>query len=236
LIHLLWCTIRTGNFPNVHKIWIDRTKQKENVKCHVLVSTQNEATFLKQYFDAIKQDNRIEVYQPPYPGVCLPSYKLSSTLEFNSDDIIVFGSDDFTPPQNWDEYLIQKLNGSEGVLMVRDGYQLPDSSNMLHPAVTIPIMTGSSLERMNKVIYHPVYHHMFSDCELYMTAKDLGLLIDDRVSDLTTFEHHHWAAGKRKPDENDQSYHTKWKEDELTWNKRKNMPVEERILVNEEKN
>jgi hypothetical protein len=236
MIHLVWCTIRTGNFPNVHKFWFDRIKDKSLVKTHVLVSTQNESDFLKQYFNSLKHDNRILVYQPPYPGVCLPSYKLSSTLEFNSDDIVVFGSDDFTPPQNWDEYLIQKLNGSEGVLMVRDGYQLPDSSNMLHPAVTIPIMTGSSLERMNKVIYHPVYHHMFSDCELYMTAKDLGLLIDDRVSDLTTFEHHHWAAGKRKPDENDQSYHTKWKEDELTWNKRKNMPVEERILVNEEKN
>ena len=53
MINLLWCTIRTGNFPNVYKIWFDRTKQKENVKCHVLVSTQNEATFLNQYFDDI---------------------------------------------------------------------------------------------------------------------------------------------------------------------------------------
>lgn len=232
MIHLLWCTIRTGNFPNVHKIWLDRTKQKEKVKCHVLVSTQNEATFLKQYFDAIKQGNRIEVYQPPYPGVCLPSYKLSSTLDFNSDDIIVFGSDDFTPPQNWDEYLIKKLVGKDGVLMVRDGYQLSDSSNMLHPAITIPIMTGSALERMNKVIYHPSYHHMFSDCELYITTKDLGLLIDDRMKDSTIFEHHHHASGKRRPDQFDQSYYGKWKEDEITWNKRKILAVEERILVN----
>ena len=231
-IHLLWCTIRTGNFPNVHKYWFDRTKNKENVKCHVLVSTQNEADFIKQYFDSIKQDNRIEVYQPPYPGVCLPSYKLSSTLNFESDDIIVFGSDDFTPPQNWDEYLIQKLSGKDGALMVRDGYQLPDSSNMLHPAITIPIMTGSALEKMNKVIYHPDYHHMFSDCELYMTAKDLGLLIDDRMKDSTIFEHHHHASGKRRPDQFDQSYYGKWKEDEITWNQRKMMPVEERILVN----
>jgi len=231
MIHLLWCTIRTGNFPNVHKYWFDRTAQKELVKCHVLVSTQNEANFLKQYFDSLKQDNRVVVYQPPHPGVCAPSYKLSSTLEFKSDDIIVFGSDDFTPPQNWDDYLIQKLRGKEGVLMVRDGYQLPDSSNMLHPAITIPIMTGSALEKMNKIIYHPVYHHMFSDCELYLTAKDLNLLIDDRMNDVTTFEHHHHASGKRKPDVFDQSYYGKWKEDEITWNNRKFLPVREKLFV-----
>ena len=232
MIHLLWCTIRTANFPNVYKIWLDKLKNKDILKTHILVSTETEANFLEQYLNSINHDSRIVVYQPPYPGVCLPSYKLSSTLEFNSDDIVVFGSDDFTPPQNWDEYLIQKLNGRDGVLMVRDGYQLPDSSNMLHPAITIPIMTGSALERMNKVIYHPSYSHMFSDCELYNTSKELGLLIDDRMQDTTIFEHHHWAANKRTPDSNDQSYHTKWKEDELTWNKRKNMPVEERILVN----
>lgn len=232
MIHLLWCTIRTGNFPNIHKIWIDRLKNKSILKTHVLVSTESESNFLKQYLNSVNHDSRIIVYQPPYPGVCLPSYKLSSTLEFKSDDIIVFGSDDFTPPQNWDEYLTRKLNNREGLLMVRDGYQLPDSSNMLHPAITIPIMTGSALEKMNKVIYHPVYHHMFSDCELYLTAKDLGLLIDDRISDSTIFEHHHHAAGKRNPDVFDQSYYGKWREDEVTWNSRKLLPTREKLVVN----
>lgn len=231
MIHLLWCTIRTSNFPNIHKIWNDKSKNK-NFKTHVLVSTENESNFLKKYFDSINHDNRIVVYQPPYPGVCLPSYKLSSTLEGEDSDIIIFGSDDFTPPQNWDAYLETKLSDRNGALFVRDGYQLPDSSNMLHAAITIPIMTGDVLTKMNGVIYHPSYHHMFSDCELYMTIKDLGLLIDDRLTDTTMFEHHHWAAGKRNADQNDQSYHTKWKEDEITWNKRKNMPVEERMLVN----
>ena len=232
MIHLLWCTIRTSNFPNVFKYWFDRTKDKSNLKVHVLVSTQPEADFLTQYFNVINQENRVVVFQPPYPGVCLPSYKLSSTLEFNDNDIIVFGSDDFTPPQNWDEYLTKKLKDRSGVLMVRDGYQLPDSSNMLHPAITIPIMTGSALEKMNKIIYHPVYHHLFSDCELYNTSKELGLLIDDRINDTTIFEHHHHASGKRKPDVFDQSYYGKWKEDELTWNNRKFLPVREKLFVN----
>ena len=72
---------------------------------------------------------------------------------------------------------------------------------------------------------------MFSDVELYFNAKDLGILIDDRLNDETTFEHLHYAAGKRTADQADQAYNNKWQEDELTWNKRKLMSVEERIKV-----
>ena len=115
--------------------------------------------------------------------------------------------------------------------MVRDGYQLPDSSNMLHPAITIPIMTYGCLKKLNMIIYNPIYNHMFSDCELYINLKDLDLLFDDRLNDETIFEHHHYAAGKRNPDQADQSYNLKWKDDELTWNKRKVMNVEERIKL-----
>jgi hypothetical protein len=147
-------------------------------------------------------------------------------------DIIVLASDDFIAPQGWDTYLIDKLNGKGDVgLMVRDGYQLPDSSNMLHAAITIPIMTYGCLKKMNMTIYHPAYNHMFSDCELYNNLKDLGLLYDDRLNDETTFEHLHYAAGKRNTDQADQAYNNKWQEDELTWNKRKQMLVEERIKV-----
>ena len=72
---------------------------------------------------------------------------------------------------------------------------------------------------------------MFSDCELYQVAKDLDILIDDRLVDETTFEHHHYAAGKRHPDNFDRSYMNKWKDDEVTWNRRKMMTVEERLVV-----
>jgi hypothetical protein len=233
MIHLLWCTIRTGNFPNVHKIWFDRTKQKENVKCHVLVSTQNEATFLKQYFDAIKQDSRIEVYQPPYPGVCLPSYKLSSTLEAGDSDIVIFGSDDFTPPQNWDVYLVEKLKNKTGALLVNDGYQAIDFSNMAEPVFSIPVMTYDCLLKNNKIIYNPAYTHLCSDAELFLNLKEMNLIIDDRINDTNfVFEHHHWSSGKRKPDQNDQSYYSNFEKDKSTWEMRKKLTLEERILVN----
>jgi hypothetical protein len=146
-------------------------------------------------------------------------------------DIVIFASDDFLPPNYFDEYLIKKFESKSGVLMVRDGYQMPDSRNMLYPVVTIPIMTYDALLKLNRIIYHPAYNHMFSDAELYLNSKELGLLIDDRMTDTTTFEHHHYVTGKRQADKNDSAYILKWRDDEITWNRRKNLPLEERIKV-----
>ena len=84
---------------------------------------------------------------------------------------------------------------------------------------------------MDGVIYHPAYNHMFSDCELYNNLKDLNLLYDDRLNDETTFEHLHYAAGKREADQADQAYNAKWGEDDTTWKKRQSMTAEERIIV-----
>ena len=152
--------------------------------------------------------------------------------EYDENDIIVFASDDFLAPQNWDEYLINQLAGKQGGLFVRDGYQLPDSSNMLHPAITIPIMTGGCLTALNKAIYHPAYSHMFSDCELYLNLKELNMLIDNRLTDMTTFEHHHYVTGKRQQDQADVAYSKNWAMDQINWNVRKDMTLEERLRVN----
>lgn len=229
MIHLLWCTIRPEVFKQMHPYWIGRSTNTKNIKTHIAVNVEQHSDYIKEYFKSNNLDYRIMTVKTDKIGVCYPSYQLSSTTEGQTGDIVVFASDDFLPPQNWDQYLISKLEGKEGGLMVRDGYQLPDSSNMQYPAITIPIMTWGCFEKLNKTIYNPVYTHMYSDCELYINLKDTGLLIDDRINDPTIFEHLHHAAGKRRADQLDVQYHAKWQEDESTWNNRKNMPVLERI-------
>ena len=233
MIHILWCTLRPEQFKSAHTEWIKRSDNPENIQTYVAVNWQQHADDLKDYL----KSNFLITLNTNRIGVCYPSYQLSSKLgsemgKCENDDIVVFASDDFMAPKSWDTYLINKLKdrGDCG-LMVRDGYQLPDSSNRLHPVITIPIMTLGCLQKMNGVIYHPAYNHMFSDCELYNTLNDLGLLYDDRLNDETTFEHHHYAAGKRQADNADRAYNMKWKDDELTWNQRKLMAVEERIKV-----
>ena len=233
MIHILWCTLRPVQFQQAHTEWIKRADNPENIQTYVAVNWKEHADQLREYLNK----NYLITVNTNKIGVCFPSYELSSKLGIkmgvaNDNDIVVFASDDFMAPQGWDTYLINKLNGKGDVgLMVRDGYQLPDSSNMLHAAITIPIMTYGCLKKLNMTIYHPVYNHMFSDCELYNNLKDLGLLYDDRINDTTIFEHLHHAAGKRNADGADQAYNAKWKDDEITWNKRKLLPVEERIKI-----
>ena len=233
MIHILWCTLRPTQFQQAHTEWIKRADNPENIQTYVAVNWKEHADQLREYLNK----NYLITVNTNKIGVCYPSYELSSKLGIkmgvaNDNDIVVFASDDFMAPQGWDTYLTSKLDGKGDVgLMVRDGYQLPDSSNMLHAAITIPIMTYGCLKKLNMTIYHPVYNHMFSDCELYNNLKDLGLLYDDRINDTTIFEHLHHAAGKRNADGADQAYNAKWKDDEITWNKRKLMSVEERIKV-----
>jgi len=229
MIHILWATIRPQMFNIVYKMWLQTCSNKENIRTHVAVNSELDANIVKQ---VLGKNDEVIIVNSDRRGVCYPSYMLSSKLEANKDDIVIFASDDFTAPNNWDIYLETKLQGKEGALFVRDGYQLTDSSNMLHPCITIPIMTFGCLEKMNKVIYHPAYYHMFSDCELYLNLKELGLIIDNRKEDSTTFEHHHWAGGKRTADQNDQIYHSKWAEDDKTWKSRLAMTLEERLKIN----
>ncbi len=231
MIHLLWCTIRPLTFLQMHSEWIKRCSNSSNIFTQVAVNSTHDQKVVEQYLKTTELKFRSVIVNTDKIGVCYPSYQLSSTTTGKSDDLVVFASDDFLPPANWDTYLINKLNNKEGGLMVRDGYQLPDSSNMLFPAITIPIMTWGCFEKLNKTIYNPVYTHMYSDCELYLNLKELGLLIDDRLNDVTIFEHLHHAAGKRRADQLDVQYHAKWQEDEMTWNSRKNMPVQQRLTT-----
>ncbi len=181
-IFVLYATIRPYVFIQTYSIWRKKAQNNENIKFLIAVNSKQDSDIIQQFL--YKQD-KIIIVNTDKRGVCYPSYELSSKLEGDKEDIVIFASDDFYPPDNYDTYLINKLNNKEGGLMVRDGYQLPDSSNMLTPVMSIPILTYGCLERLNKIIYHPAYNHMHSDGELYKNLKELNLLIDDRITDAT---------------------------------------------------
>jgi hypothetical protein len=230
MIYLLWCTIRPEQFIYTHKIWMDRAFDRNNFQTYVAVNYEQDKKVLEGH---VKDVFLVETDKI---GVCYPSYYLSSNIgktfatEITKKDIIVLASDDFIPPLNWDSYLINKLDKLSDIsLMVRDGYQLLDSSNMLFPAITIPIMDYGCLLRLNRYIYHPDYLHMYSDCELYINLKEMNLLYDDRINDKTVFEHYHHINGKRISDQIDNIYYRNWEVDKKVWNERIKLNVKDRL-------
>lgn len=229
MIQLLWCTIRPDVFKLSYHEWLKRSESPEGISIKVCVNNQSDReNILSKY-------NNIDIIitdKPDRVGVAYPSYQLSSNLNLNDDDIIVFASDDFIPPNKWDTYVKNKLIGKIACLMVNDGYQALDFSNMAEPVFSIPIMTFSALKKMNKIIYHPIYHHLCSDAELYLNALQLGLILDERSVDKDfIFEHHHWSNGKRKADINDKNCYDRFLIDKDIWESRKKLSLSERLKV-----
>ena len=234
-IHLLWCTVRPGQFKKMHKIWMRRAVFKEAIKTYVAVNSTEHASNLQKYL----RKEYLLVLNIDRIGVCYPAYILSKGLGVHfgrvaKDDIVILASDDFIPPKRWDVYLDKKLKDkSEACLLVRDGYQEPDSGNTTGAAITIPILTVPCLLALNRIIYHPAYTHMFSDCELYSNVKEMNLLVDDRFNDETAFYHIHHSNRKRKSDFFDHVHATNWGKDREVWLQRQSLTLEERLRTPE---
>ena len=224
MIYLLWPTIRTKLFIKTRQYWLNNCQNKWEIKTKVAVNNPEQKSCLNGYDVIITGNER--------PGVCYPAYCLSSRLQARDNDIVILASDDFFPPEHWDHYLLRQFQDFSGCLLVRDGFQHPDPRKWVGPpAITIPIMTYSCLQKMNMIIYHPAYYHICSDLELYMNVHELGLLKDNRINDPITFEHRHWVVGKRNKDYADKRVRALAVKDKITFNDRKKMTLTERLKV-----
>ena len=218
-IILLWATIRPDVFKSTHNVWIKNASGKYNIITRVAVDTQAQANQLDGY-DVIVTNNTI-------PGVCYPCYCLSSTLKTNDHDIIIYASDDFFPPLNWDEFLIPLFkNKQETALIVNDGIQKYPNN-----VTTIPIMNYMALKKLNHTIYHPAYAHMYSDVELYDLCNRMGILNDIRNTSSTIFEHRHYVNSKRNKDQHDTNLDNTNITGKTVYDSRKSKSINELLLV-----
>ena len=216
MIYLLWPTARPAQFKTTHKYWYDKANTPNAIKTLVAVDTEAEKELLCDY-DVI-------VVKKDCPGVAYVSYALSSKVIAENSDIIILASDDFFPPDKWDIWVTEQLREFDGCLLVNDGYQQGG-------CVTIPIMSYNCLQKLNKIIYHPSYRHQYSDAELWLNLNEMGLLRNLRGQQYPTFEHKHWANGKRELDEVDQRSNSAGWYDSTNYNNRCRMLLSERLKV-----
>jgi len=216
MIYLLWCTANPQIFENTHKDWMLKTWDKADVYTKVAVDK-------KEHFDQLHEFDVVLVNNTRH-GITTPLYELSSNLEAADNDIVVVPSDDFFPFQYWDKYLHEKMDGEEHIFKVNDGH--------MKNIISMPVMTFSALLRLNRIIYHPEYRHMYSDQELHDVAEHLGILNCARETD-PIFEHRHYVYNKRPKIESDKVLNQWYDESLQLYLRRKQYPIQKKLTVNE---
>ena len=218
MIYLLCATIKPDIFIKTHHDWITKANNKDNIRTKVIVDSQYDLEKLKDFDCALYSGYNV--------GITKPLYQLTSSLRnLNDNDIIVVMSDDFFPPKDWDSILIEQFKNHDGALLVNDGYS--NQNNIL----SIPIMTWSCLKRLDTIVYHPVYNHMFSDNELFDILKEKNLI--KKTDANIIFEHRHWITKKRIKDDNDDKLASQdiFEADRELYLKRKSLRLSEKLKV-----
>ena len=138
--------------------------------------------------------------------------------KISTGDILIYLSDDFKCPQDWDKKIIEKFggfyNGSKEPKIIKvDDCLQPFTADVL----TIPIMNRYLYERLGYFFHHG-YKSMFCDQDLFWVCKNNGWLRDH--SELK-FEHEHYSIGKAPRDETYMRSDANWNEGKAFYAKRK---------------
>ncbi len=146
-------------------------------------------------------DPTLSQYQSIFSGkfVCNGSDNVvaatNNAAQYATGDILLYLSDDFQSPQNWDKLIVDAFGEriTEPCCLKVD-----DCLQPFHVAVlTIPIITRALYEKLG-YFWHPEYKSMFVDEHLYWTCKENGWLLEAKQ---LKFEHRHPANGKADNDE-----------------------------------
>jgi hypothetical protein len=196
---------------DTYNYWMDRASGEHNIE-HIL-SIDNDDVQRESYLGF---KNSLVI---PNDNIAVVD-ATNKAAKFASGDILVYLSDDFKCPQNWDQLIFDKMKPKIGpaLLKVDDCLQKFDVA-----VLTIPIMNRQLYEKLG-YFWHPDYKSMFVDEDLYWTCSKNNWIIEAR--DLM-FPHEHCANGKAPNDETYKRSSANWDQGKEAFRKRKlaNFPL-----------
>jgi hypothetical protein len=219
-IFILWPTVRPDVFNNAVKLWLDRAVWPMEGKIFVDVKDRLQARkIIDKYGMAFK-------YSMMNTSLPKSLTFLTTHIYCDDKDIIVNAQDDYYPPYRWDEIIMKEFEDFDGAVCFNDGIQVYPN-----PVCTMPCLTFSALKKLNRIIFHPEYMHLYCDNEYYANVKQLGILKDVRQTNPTVFEHRHYSTGKRQADVIDERINSAEITDRATYERRMKLPLSERLKV-----
>jgi hypothetical protein len=213
---ILWPTIRPKIMKEQYKLWL-QIDNPTKIDITIAVNTQEQA-------DQLIEFDNIIICGDDKKGVTHAATKLSQNVKALPGDIIILASDDFYPPKDWDKLLRPHFDNFHGCIRVND-------TGDRERVITIPIMDYYCLTRLNNIIYHPSYIHLYSDNELYDNVESLGLLKDKCEDNELIFKHKHWYDGQREHDDNDIFFLSCQERDRKNYIERVNCTLQEKLKV-----
>lgn len=222
--YILWASIRPNFISSNSKRWIDRCQNKENLYFKIAMATEEQ----KKEVESFNIPNCDVIAVTEKPGYNYAITSLTLNLEVNDEDVLILLSDDFSCPENWDEFLNKKFENYEDAVFLDDGYQ-DKNAKVGCLCITLACMTFKCLKKINKVVFSPYYFHFFSDTEAFQNLNQLGLLKDNRDTDNMLFKHEHHIFGMRQQDEADRKASEKFNFDKEIFNQRLKMTAKERL-------
>lgn len=143
----------------------------------------------------------------------------NKAAEESKGNILIYLSDDFKCPKNWDSEIITRFT------VIND--QLYDTPILIKPddclqkftadVLTIPIMNRHLYNRLG-YFFNPLYRSMFCDQDLYWVCRNNKWIMF--CEDLK-FPHEHYSNGKAPKDETYIRSDANWNQGLEVYNKRK---------------
>lgn len=217
---LVYTSVRPDRIPLVVDEWACKSKLKD---FEVVITVDANDPKSKEAADRVTDRHpNVSVYvQESEPFNCVKGWNLAAEKAVGR--VIVQLTDDFSPPPEWDQRLLELapadwING-EYAVHVNDAY--------VRDLMTLAIVTRKRYARFGYLFY-PGYESIFCDTELTEVAYRDGVVIQAMH---LIFEHKHPDCFKRQRDQVDLKHASKerWNTGELLYNFRKarNFPLDE---------
>jgi glycosyltransferase involved in cell wall biosynthesis len=190
-------------------------------------TSKNVEIFVRHYLSLDNSDQNLNEYKEKFEGVTnIVIQDNDSVVQATNNaayiargDLLIYLSDDFTCPSEWDLLLAttlekRKLDARSDKFIIKVDDCLQDARARV---LTIPMMSRPLFKHL-RYFWYPEYKSMFSDMDLFEVCSRLGVIID--ATDLK-FEHRHYSVGKSQNDETYKKTAGYWDQGQKLYNMRR---------------
>jgi len=193
--------------PRISVCHATRGRPEQAIGCRQLWMAKAHNPWAVEWIFSVDDDDataaKLKAFQPVSgKGGCVAAWNRAA--EKAKGEILVQGSDDWDPPQDWDKILLDRIGDTSrpAVLAISDGHRKDD-------LLCMAILTRARWEQQGRVMFAPEYDEasgIYSDNEFSVRAWKAGVII--QAKDVV-FTHNNPLWSKTPPDDEYRRHNSK---------------------------